>query len=204
MPKNFKDTLSDMMLSRLTLIPWHHTNAGVDVEREHVWILETLFEYLQVKKSGHYLCAYDTLGFFTHLLLHFAEHVVYHSTVDKYDFPDQPTEKWITEIRHLPPKIEALNAKYDGIVVANYFCEAGEEMIRVVLSYLKKMLKPGGVIVCTSRQPKDRTQDHPRWYDEIDLNTFHGLKTVQRRAAPTVLTGTSHDHFVVLRLEATE
>jgi hypothetical protein len=202
MSLEFRNALSELMTSRLTLIPWHHTNAGVEVQKLHVWKMETMFESLQVHKSGSYLVAYDTLGFFTHLLLQFAEDVTYHSTVDRYDFAKQPAERWITDIKHLPPKAKCLDRKYDGIVVPTLFHEVPAEQVKTVLLYLRGMLKDGGGLVYSYSRPIDRELGE-QWYYRTSLG-HQGFKLTKESICPTSLCSGKPDRFVVVRLEKQE
>jgi hypothetical protein len=195
MPSTFRQALSDLMLNRLTLIPWHHTNSGIEVQREHVWKLETLFDLLTTEKENSYLVAYDTMGFFSYLLSHFSKRVTYHSTRDSYDFTLQPKRRWEADILNMPPKHPEFDTKYDYIVVPTFFHEAPPAKCRMLLEYLKKLLTDKGEIVFSY------SFDHPdrldrRWYDDDQLHAA-GFIVGASKHTPTEIRSTSRGYFVV-------
>ena len=199
MQSKFRKLLSELMMNRLTSIPWHHTNSGIEVQRQHVWKLETLFQLLQFDPDKSYLVAYDTLGFFTYLLRQIAEDVTYHSTVDKYEFSLAPKKKWIVDIRHLPPKSETLKVKYDRIVVPSLFHEVEPAHIKTLLVYFRSMLNTRGSIVCSFTMPNTPAPGE-QWY-HIEPLAELGLLSAENLIAPDALTTGQPEHFVVARLE---
>jgi len=195
MPIKFREALSGLMLDRLTLIPWHHTNSGIDVQREHVWRFETLFELLREQKPmSPCLCAYDTLGFFTYLLTQFSENVTYHSTVDRYDFARPPKVKWVTDIVHMPPKHPAFDQKFKVIVVPTFFHDATPDKCETLLPYLRRMCTGRIVFSYAVNLPKDA------WYGNDRLEAA-GFKVLSEVCEPGALRTSTKDYFVVKSME---
>lgn len=195
----FRSALSNLMTARLMTIPWHHTNSGIEVQREHVWKLEELFSLLTPYDKGSYLVAYDTLGFFTTLLLQFVENVTYHSTKDMYEHALPPKEKWIVDLLHMPPKHPDLFPKFDSIVVPTFCHDTSPAEHMRLLVYLHKLLKPRGSVILSYTHAQSECR-YP-WASSQELAQL-GFRQDTEVIEPLDLRTSYRSHFRVERLEA--
>ena len=197
--EKFKQALADLMNERHLSIPWHHTNVGIRLQKEYMWKFETLFKLLEVPADARkekYLVAYDTLGFFTNLLLEFSPEVTYQTTANKYEHVHVPAKTWVVDIISLPPKSSELQPKYNGIVVPSYFHDCSPEKIQVLLFYLKKLLRRGGRVVFSVCDRTAQERNHlASVLEEL------GLETVAIEFEPPLLRTHQTDYPIVRACE---
>ena len=204
MSNEFKQALKELIETRHATIPWHAGNCGIEIQREHEWQFETMFTLGDVKKFNHsYLAAYDSLGFFTHLLTQFSGCVTYHSTTNCYIHGGNLAKSWISDIIHLPPKCPEMRVQYDGIFVPTYFFNSSLEQCKMLLRCLKLLIKEGGfIMVSLIAGPPDSpgcSMSREMWEGEF---IAAGLQTLRVEAEPVELRIHPTDFHAVVKLGA--
>jgi hypothetical protein len=196
MSNEFKQALHELISEKAPMIPWHAVNSGIEIQKQVEWKFETMFNLGDVqKKNKKYLVAYDTLGFFTHLLTNFSDCVTYHSTTDAYIHGGQLAKKWISDIIQLPPKCPEMRVQYDGIFVPTYLLCRTPEQSGMMLRYLKLLLNSGGFIVVSFVAGKNTSVE--KWED---LFASAGLQSMVVSAEPVDLRTHPTSHHMVVKL----
>lgn len=144
----FEKRLNHLLEIRLDLVPFHISNVGPAAFQVKRWELLSVLSLLKPVREDSILCVADSLGLLSYLLLPFCK-VTCNSIKDSWDFEEQPEEKLIASLAHLPPKHPILDKpRFNAVALPSLLdlvppCRGG------LLFAAKKLLVPGGRIMAS-------------------------------------------------------
>jgi hypothetical protein len=154
----FEKRLQHLLDTRQELIPFHVMNIEPLASWVKQWEIVSTFKLLCLQKEDSTLCVEDTLGIMSYLLLPFCRVTWNRLQGDHWDFIEQPDNKLIMDLAHLPPKHSVFYSKKYTRIILLSLLDLDCRRRSPSLFAAHRLLAPGGKIVLSFTTSKSGDQ----------------------------------------------